>query len=102
MNRMSIPSLVPLSVAAAMLLASCAAVEKYSVAEAEQSCQDVSVCTVYDATGTHESPCLMVGKTAMYPGDPRWPYTSPGVCDAVRDGKVISTRQSVARRGAAY
>jgi len=50
----------PLTVAAATLLASCSAVEKYSVREAEQSCQDLSVWTAYDANGERQTPRLMV------------------------------------------
>ena len=74
----------------------CSSVESYSVRAAEESCSSVSVCKVYGASGETFSPCLPTGRETIYPGDPRWPYNTPGVCDAVRDGEVISTRQSAA------
>jgi hypothetical protein len=86
-----------LLVGTSMLLATgCTSIESYSVRAAEETCGNVSVCTVYGASGTSLSPCLPTGRETIYPGDPRWPYTTPGVCDAVRDGKVVSTRQSAA------
>src|SRR5262249_5531489 len=74
--------------------AGCAAVKDYSVREAEESCADVQVCTVYGRDGERQSPCAPVvdGGGMMYPGDPSWPYTSKGVCDVVVDGKVTSSR----------
>jgi hypothetical protein len=72
--------------------AGCTSIERYSVSAAEKSCDSVSVCTVYGPSGTSLSPCISEGRQTVYPGDPRWPYTTPGVCDAVRDGKVVSTR----------
>ncbi len=51
-----------------------------------------NICTVYGQNGKTLSPCTNVGRQTVYPGDPRWPYTTPGVCDAVRDGKVVTTR----------
>ena len=86
------PVRVPLLVTLPLVLAACSALESYSVRVAEQSCDDVLVCTVYGDRGKVESPCISTGRDTIYPGDPRWPYTTPGVCDAVRDGKVISTR----------
>jgi hypothetical protein len=70
----------------------CSAIEKYSVRAAENSCGAVSVCTVYGQSGEYLSPCVSAGRQTVYPGDPRWPYTTPGVCDVVRDGRVVSSR----------
>lgn len=70
----------------------CTAVEDYSVRVAERSCATLSVCTVYGPGGEHLSPCISRPGQTIYPGDPRWPYTTPGVCDVVRDGRVVSSR----------
>lgn len=85
-------SSVALIALASAVLSGCTSLEQYSVRVAEQSCSAVSVCTVYGQNGESLSPCTNVGRETVYPGDPRWPYTTPGVCDAVRDGKVVSTR----------
>jgi hypothetical protein len=79
--------------ATAGALGGCTSLEQYSVRVAEQSCDGVSVCTVYGPNGKYLSPCTSEGRQTIYPGDPRWPYTTPGVCDAVRDGRVVSTRE---------
>jgi hypothetical protein len=78
---------------AAGVASACTSLEQYSVRAAESSCDALSVCTVYGPSGEYLSPCTWVGHQTVYPGDPRWPYTTPGVCDAVRDGRVVSTRQ---------
>lgn len=78
--------------AASLLLCGCGSLERYSVRAAENSCGALSVCTVYGPNGEFLSPCTTIGRQTVYPGDPRWPYTTPGVCDAVRDGRVVSTR----------
>jgi hypothetical protein len=70
----------------------CTSIENYSIRQAED-CSAASVCTVYGPNGQSFSPCVWTNRQAIYPGDPRWPYTTPGVCDAVRDGKVVSTRE---------
>ena len=85
-------SLAALLGAASVAPIGCTSLEQYSIRVAEQSCDAVSVCTVYGQNGETLSPCTNVGRQTVYPGDPRWPYTTPGVCDAVRDGKVVSTR----------
>jgi len=85
-------SLGALVAAMSVLANGCTSLEQYSVRVAEQSCDALSVCTVYGENGETTSPCTNVGRQTVYPGDPRWPYTTPGVCDAVRDGKVVSTR----------
>jgi hypothetical protein len=79
-------------VATAGGIGGCTSLEQYSVHAAEQSCDALSVCTVYGPNGKYLSPCTYEGRQTVYPGDPRWPYTTPGVCDAVRDGRVVSTR----------
>jgi hypothetical protein len=90
-------SLVRLGIGSIVLVAiGCTSIESYSVRAAEESCAALSVCTVYGPTGEHLSPCTQVGKMTIYPGDPRWPYTTPGVCDAVRNGQVVSTRSDLA------
>lgn len=71
----------------------CTALEDYSVRMAERSCQDVPVCTVEGPQGTSLSPCMYGRDGAIYPGDSGWPYTTPGVCDVVVDGKVTSSRE---------
>ena len=78
--------------AVALALVGCASIEAYSIRVAER-CEDVSACTVYGPSGEHLSPCISTGRQTIYPGDPHWPYTTPGVCDAVVGGKVISTRE---------
>lgn len=87
--RASVGALVAV---ASVVSSGCTSLEQYSVRVAEQSCDAVSVCTVYGQNGEYLSPCTNIGRQTVYPGDPRWPYTTPGVCDAVRDGKVVSTR----------
>jgi hypothetical protein len=94
--RRSAP-LIRVGIGSIVLLATgCTSIESYSVRAAEDSCAALSVCTVYGPTGEHLSPCTQIGKMTIYPGDPRWPYTTPGVCDAVRDGQVVSTRNALA------
>lgn len=93
------PVLAVAITATALAAVGCTSLEAYSVRAAERSCEAVSVCTVYGSSGEHLSPCTYVGKMAVYPGDPRWPYSTPGVCDAVRDGKVVSTRDLDATPG---
>ncbi|HZR81179.1 MAG TPA: hypothetical protein VFD92_08780 [Candidatus Binatia bacterium] len=90
---MSATSRIALALGLVCTSSGCAAVERYSVRAAENSCEAVSVCTVYGPNGETLSPCTYWGKMTIYPGDPRWPYTTPGVCDAVQDGRVISTRE---------
>jgi hypothetical protein len=80
-------------IALTIAIAGCAALEAYSIRVAER-CEDVSVCTVYGPSGEHPSPCISTGRQTIYPGDPHWPYTTPGLCDAVVDGKVVSTRET--------
>jgi hypothetical protein len=76
-----------------LLVASgCTAMEDYSIRMAERSCAALNVCTVYGPSGEHLSPCISTDAGSIYPGDPRWPYTTPGVCDVVRDGRVVSSR----------
>lgn len=75
------------------IICGCSSLERYSIRAAENSCASLSVCTVYGPTGKVLSPCAMMGNETVYPGDARWPYTTPGVCDAVRDGRVVSTRE---------
>lgn len=89
--RRSLASYLTLLAAAA---GGCAAVEDYSVRMAERSCASLQVCTVYGASGETLSPCISTNAGAIYPGDPRWPYTTPGVCDVVRDGRVVSSREA--------
>lgn len=78
--------------ASCALAGGCSSLERYSVRAAESSCSALSVCTVYGPNGEVLSPCTTIGRQTVYPGDPSWPYTTPGVCDAVRDGRVVSTR----------
>ncbi|MBY0275131.1 hypothetical protein K2Z84_07315 [Candidatus Binatia bacterium] len=78
--------------ASGALAGGCSSLEQYSIRVAERSCAALSVCTVYGPQGKYLSPCTMRGQQTVYPGDPSWPYTTPGVCDAVRDGRVVSTR----------
>lgn len=80
--------------AAILVVASgCSGIEGYSVRMAERSCSALQVCSVYGASGVALSPCISTNAGAIYPGDPRWPYTTPGVCDVVRDGRVVSSRE---------
>jgi len=76
---------------ASLVAAGCTSLEAYSIRQAED-CAAASVCTVYGANGESFSPCVYTNRQAIYPGDPRWPYTTPGLCDTVRDGKVVSSR----------
>ena len=81
-----------LAIALVAAACGCSAIQSYSVRAAEESCSSLSVCTVYGPNGEHLSPCTQYGRMTIYPGDPHWPYTTPGVCDAVVDGQVVSTR----------
>lgn len=81
-----------LGVAMLLAVSGCTAVEGYSIRMAERSCAALNVCTVYGPHGEHLSPCISTDAGSIYPGDPRWPYTTPGVCDVVRDGRVVSSR----------
>ena len=79
--------------AAALALAGCTSLERYSVRAAEASCADVEVCTVDGPGGEQLLPCTSTpDERVVYPGDVAWPYTTPGVCDTVQDGRVVSTR----------
>jgi hypothetical protein len=80
------------AVIATIVSIGCASLETYSIRQAED-CGAASVCEVYGPNGQSLSPCVWTNRQAIYPGDPRWPYTTPGVCNGVRDGKVISTRE---------
>lgn len=81
------------AVVTTLAAAGCSAMESYSVRMAERSCDALNVCTVYGPEGAHLSPCIATNGGAIYPGDARWPYTTPGVCDTVRDGRVVSSRE---------
>jgi len=85
-------SLTMFAVIASILPTGCTSLEAYSVRQAED-CGAASVCTVYGTGGESLSPCVWTNRQAIYPGDPRWPYTTPGICDTVRDGKVVSSRK---------
>lgn len=91
-STMSMPLPLVAALLAAPAASGCTAIENYSVRAAENSCATVSVCTVYGQSGEYLSPCMAEGRQTVYPGDPRWPYTTPGVCDVVRDGRVVSSR----------
>lgn len=87
--------------ACTLAVAGCSSLEAYSVRTAEESCASLGVCTIYTSDGKQLSPCIQTNDGTIYPGDMNWPYTTPGVCDAVRDGKVISTREDRAQAGGA-
>jgi alkylation response protein AidB-like acyl-CoA dehydrogenase len=72
------------------LAGGCATLQKNSTREAE-TCARVSICPVYTLSGKEKAACIINGEQVIYPGQPDWPYGT-GVCDTVRNGKVISTR----------